>query len=330
MSRQPPVSIDEVRSALHACLANCEAPSADRLLARIGHGSKGTILKLRDQTIEEIRSALKGHALPAELPQALIEPVTTFWAIAQSIAFERLKDERDVIEQAVSEARAAQQAALDRAQQVDQERDRLAALADERARSIEILRAERDQARQELKNGQYAHALALEKAQALHQAERDGLRQQVDQGKIVLEELRIEQGREREYWSGQEQQYVRMAEEARTERDQLNEKLRALDQTARLEQERLFKNLQESQKVVRRAEARESVIEEELQQLRERLERSQKSAMEGQVRAEHCEARLAAERAALAEARTENAALQAAAANAAHGEDDPEARVRHT
>jgi len=72
------------------------------------------------------------------------------------------------------------------------------------------------------------------------------------------------------------------------------------------------------------------MIEEELQQLRERLERSQTSAMQGQVRAEHCEALLAAERADLAEARAENAALQAVAANAAHGNDAPEACVRQT
>ncbi len=91
----------------------------------------------------------------------------------------------------------------------------------------ETLRGERDQAREEGREIQGAHEQKLQTLQATHEAERGGLRQQVEQRRVLVEELRLEQAREREISAGQEQHYVRVIEEVSAERDALKQQLAA-------------------------------------------------------------------------------------------------------
>lgn len=183
-------------------------PAACASRARLqdhGPGSKTTVLKYRDQVIDEIRNQLQGHALTAGMPEALQAPIAAFWQAAQEIAFARLADERAVLQQQAEMDEQARKTAVARAAAADQERERIKALAEERQALIETLRSERDQAREESRESQRAHEQALQTQQATQAAERNGLSQQVEQGRVLVEELRIEQARERAYWSGQEQ-----------------------------------------------------------------------------------------------------------------------------
>lgn len=284
MTRQSPITPDDVRQAVYACLSACEAPSADRLRAHLQRGSKSTVLKYRDQVIDEIRNQLQGHALPAGMPEALQAPIAAFWQAAQEVAFARLAEERAAMQQQLEAAEQARAAALAQAGAADQERARSAALAAERQALIETLRSERDQAREEGRAAQRDHDQALQGVQTRHEAERTGLSQQVAQGRVLIEELRLEQAREREYLAGQEQQYVRVIEEVRAEREGLKQRLEAQARASEQRVQELSKALAAQQRQAMQAEVELGVARGEVERLREEVADSARALAEVRVR----------------------------------------------
>lgn len=280
MSRHPPVTEQEVKDAIYTCLSNAQAPSADRLLSLIGHGSKTTVLKLRDALLENMRAGLSGQAFPQDLPEALVEPVRAIWAHARDYAASLLAEERTQAQHCVERAEQERSAALEAARVADSLRQQTQALVDERAKHIDELNSaldrERkicaDQAREhawQIDAMRATHASAIEQARERADIQIDGLRQQVDQAQTMIEQLRIEQAREREYWNGQEQQYVRMADEARVERDALKQKLKSQEQWAAIEMSKLRDSLRENLNVAARAESLLKVTQEELERVRD-------------------------------------------------------------
>ncbi|MEA3640780.1 MAG: DNA-binding protein [Lamprobacter sp.] len=284
MTRQPPITLDDTRQAIYACLTACEAPSADRLLAHLGRGSKTTVLKYRDQVIDEIRAQLKGHTLPAGVPETLQAPIAAFWQAAQEGAFARLADERAAMQQQVDAAHQEREVAVARTAAADQARERTNALADERQALIETLRDERDQAREEGRAAQRAHEQVLQTLQASHGAERDGLRQQVEQSRVLVEELRLEQVREREVAVGQEQHYVRVIEEVRVERDALKQRLEAQACEHQQRVQELSQALASQQRQTMQAEVELGVARWEVERLRQEVAEGAKALAEVRVR----------------------------------------------
>lgn len=122
-------------------------------------GSKATVLKYRDQVIEEIRNQLQGHALSAGMPQALQAPLAAFWQAAQEVAFERLAEERAAIQQQVEAERLREevaegaqtlaevcdreQVALEQRDQARQREQEARTVEETQRRELETLRAER-------------------------------------------------------------------------------------------------------------------------------------------------------------------------------------------
>ena len=284
MTRQTPITLDDVRQGVYACLTACEAPSADRLLAHLKRGSKTTVLKYRDQVIEEIRGQLKGHALPAGMPEALQAPMAALWQVAQEVAFARLAEERTEAERQISEAQRAQAAAEHQARQAAQARDQITAVAEERRVLNETLRGERDQAREEIREAQRAQETLRQTLQSAHGAERNGLRQQLEQSRVQAEDLRVELARERDYQAGQEQQCLRVIEEVRTERDALKQRLEAQAREYEQRLQALSKALAEQQRQTMRTEAELEVARAEQARLRGEVAKGAQALAEVRVR----------------------------------------------
>ncbi|MBK5932276.1 DNA-binding protein [Halochromatium salexigens] len=255
MPRPGSISAEDVRAAIYECLSQCEAPSVDRLRTHLGRGSNTTILRLRESVIEEIRDQLQGHALPAGMPESLQAPMASLWQTAQEVAFARLAEERAEAQRQISEAQTAQAAAEQQARQAAQAHDQITAVAEERRVLNETLRGERDQARAEVREAQRAQETLRQTLQSAHGAERNGLRQQLEQSRVQAEDLRVELARERDYQAGQEQQCLRVIEEVRSERDALKQRLEAQARESEQRLQALSKALAEQQRKAMRMEA---------------------------------------------------------------------------
>jgi len=160
----------------------------------------------------------------------------------------------------------------------------ISALAEERQGLIETLRGERDQAREEGRAAQQAHDQALQTLRATHEAERDGLRQQIEQGRVLVEELRLEQAREREIATGQEQHYVRVIDEGRAEREALKQQLASQARASQQRLQALSEALAEQQRLAMRAEPELEVACEEQARLRAVMAEGERALVEVRVR----------------------------------------------
>ncbi|MBK1735854.1 hypothetical protein CKO15_11310 [Halorhodospira abdelmalekii] len=263
------LTLEEVRSAVLSCLGECLAPSADRLIERIGHGSKTTVLKLRAQVLEELRDHFTGH-VPSGFPEALHEPLEAFWYEAQRVAHDELAEQRQRLEQerarlgAEHEQMQREIAAADaRTEQARQERIQAEQLTEERARQIEQLRQERDEARQETAALRREHEAERREWLATHEQTRERLEEQIDSHQRAAQELEAELTREREHREWQEQQYIARFNEVSNARDAANQALKEAQAWHKKVQDELRAKLETVQSRCTELDAAQRALEQE-------------------------------------------------------------------
>ncbi|MFP4129221.1 MAG: DNA-binding protein [Halorhodospira sp.] len=286
--RHHPLSEAEVRDAVYACLGAGQAPSADRLLAHLGHGSKQTVLKLRARVIEQMQEHL-GGSLPADIPEDLYPAMTTFWNTAQEVAHQQLAAEREELERQRQAYAAERDAALEQSVRAQHERDAALTQAQERAERIEALQAAYQDLEARMEQLRTRKDQQLQEAQQEAERERRGLAERLAAQESALQEAQAQLERERSHWADQEAQYVRRFNELAKERDAAHERTERAEERLSEERQRLERRLSEAQEGLEgqrqayaQAQARLAELEQaqahgeqERAQLQARLEQSQ-------------------------------------------------------
>lgn len=233
--RHAPLAEDEVRDAIYACLSNGQAPSADRLLSHLGHGSKQTVLKLRNRVIDQMQEQL-GGSLPTDIPEELHPAMTTFWNTAQEIAHQQLAAEREELERQRQAYAAERDTALEQSETAQHERDTALTQARERTERIEALHTAYQHLEARMEQLRAQKDEQLREAQQEADREQRALAEQLSAQKSALQETQVQLERERNHWADQEAQYVRRFNELAKERDMAHQ--RAERAEARLSEER--------------------------------------------------------------------------------------------
>ncbi len=283
-ARHTPLSEAEVRDAVYACLSAGQAPSADRLLAHLGHGSKQTVLKLRARVIEQMQEQL-GGSLPSGIPEDLHPAITTFWNAAQELAHQQLAAEREELERQRQAYAAERDTALEQSEAARHERDEALTQARERAERIEGLQAAYQDLEARMEQLREHKDERLREAQQEAEREQRALAERLAERESALQEAQAQLERERAHWADQEAQYVRRFNDLANERDTAHERAERAEERLGDERRRHERRLSETQEELeeqRQASAQTQARVAELEQAQAHGEQ-ERAQLQGQL-----------------------------------------------
>lgn len=259
------VTYEDVVEAALALLRNGESATTARVHRHLGTGSYTTISKY----LREWRSRLKDSAtgaLPAGLPDELVEPLESLWSVARAYADQEYRDRIEAAEK----ARAKAQVALDESEDLLKTAEKSRTYWREQAEATQVqyqeviadLAKAHDRVHAETNRAEAAErdlAQTRDTAAARLRALRSESRHRRDQDKQTIDNLRADLEREADRHDATQQYWAKQVDQTRAEQkttmdnlktqiDRLNADLkieRARTQAAQARQTELERKLME-------------------------------------------------------------------------------------